>query len=104
MKLNAETQGNRQFIMVQLPQMCDKKSEAFQAGYQTIAEISKERIRRAGRKIQEEHPDYQGDLGFKVFKLDSTNIKPWEADENLNEKLFLLDVLARGSPLHVSKC
>ncbi|MDN3509274.1 MAG: hypothetical protein P0S93_04590 [Candidatus Neptunochlamydia sp.] len=77
--------GNCQFIMVQLPEVCDKKSEAFKIRYQTIAEISKERIRRAGKKIQEEHPDYQGDLGFKVFKLDSTNIKPWEVDDDLDQ-------------------
>lgn len=83
MKLNKEDSGSRKFIMVQLPEPCDEKSEAFKAGYKTIAEISKERIRRAAAKIQAENPDYQGDLGFKVFKLDSTNIKPWELDFDL---------------------
>ena len=55
-------------------------------GYSTIAEIGKERIRRAAAKIKEENPDYDGDLGFKVFKLDSTNIKPWEVDFDLTER------------------
>jgi adenine-specific DNA-methyltransferase len=70
----------RRHISVQLPETTDKKSETFKAGYKNIAEISKERIRRAGKKIQEENPDYQGDTGFKVFKLDSSNIKHWEPD------------------------
>lgn len=86
MHLNSLDNGNRKFIMVQLPEPCDKDSEACKAGYKTIAEISKERIRRAGKKIKEDNPDYNGDLGFKVFKLDSTNIKPWEADFDLDEK------------------
>ncbi len=87
MQLNTEDAGNRQFIMVQLPETCDRSTEAFKAGYKTIAEISKERIRRAAAKIKEEKPEYKGDLGFKVFKLDSTNIKPWEADfDSLNEE------------------
>jgi len=62
--------------MVQLP-------EAISFGkYKTIAEISKERIRRAAAKIKEENPDYKGDLGFKVFKLDSSNIHDWDPDRN----------------------
>lgn len=72
--------------MIQLPELCDEKSEAFKAGYKTIAEISKERIRRAAAKIKEENPEYNGDLGFKVFKLDSTNIKPWEVDFDMTER------------------
>ena len=84
--LNKEDNGNRKFIMVQLPEPCDEKSEAFKAGYKTIAEIGKERIRRVIKKIKEESPNYEGDLGFKVFKLDSTNIKPWEADYNNLER------------------
>lgn len=83
LRLNKEDNGNRKFIMVQLPEATDEKSEAFKSGYKTIAEISKERIRRAAAKIQAENPDYNGDLGFKVFKLDSTNIKPWELDFDL---------------------
>lgn len=77
MQLNAEDAGNRQFIMVQLPEACDEKSEAFKAGYKTIAEIGKERIRRAGRKIKEEFRDKAKELdtGFRVFKLDTSNLK-----------------------------
>jgi adenine-specific DNA-methyltransferase len=86
MKLNAEGGGSRKFIMVQLPETCDKGTEAFKAGYKTIAEISKERIRRAAAKIKEQNPEYEGDLGFKVFKLDSTNIKPWEVDFDMTER------------------
>jgi adenine-specific DNA-methyltransferase len=86
MQLNVEDKCERKFIMVQLPESCDDKTEAFKAGYKTIAEISKERIRRAAAKIKEENPDYNGDLGFKVFKLDSTNIKPWEVDFDMTER------------------
>jgi adenine-specific DNA-methyltransferase len=86
MQLNAGDQANRKIIMVQLPETTDENSEAYKAGYKTIAEISKERIRRAAAKIKAENPDYEGDLGFKVFKLDSTNINPWEADSGITEK------------------
>ncbi len=76
MQLNAEDNGKRKFIMVQLPETCDEKSEAFKAGYKTIAEISKERIRRAGKKIKEDNamtaPDL--DTGFRVLKVDSSNM------------------------------
>lgn len=89
MKLNAEDGGNRRCISVQLPEPCDEKSEAYKAGYKTIAEISKERIRRAAKKIAEENPEYKGDLGFKVFKLDSSNIKSWDADfANVEQSLL----------------
>lgn len=70
MELNAADGGNRKYIMVQLPEPCKEKSEAYRAGFNTIADIGKERIRRAASKIQAEKPDYKGDLGFKVFKLD----------------------------------
>jgi adenine-specific DNA-methyltransferase len=86
MQLNAEDDGNRKFIMVQLPEATDEKSEAFKSGFKTISEISKERIRRAAAKLKKENPEYDGDLGFKVFKLDSTNIKPWEVDFDLTER------------------
>ena len=79
MKLNAEDSGNRKFIMVQLPEKTDEKSEAFKAGYKSIAEISKDRIRRAGKKIVEDNKDKEGkenlDIGFRVLKIDSTNMK-----------------------------
>lgn len=86
MKLNKGDSGNRKFIMVQFPETTENDTEAFKAGYKTIAEISKERIRRAAAKIKEENPEYDGDLGFKVFKLDSTNIKPWEVDFDMTER------------------
>ena len=77
MQLNAEDGGNRKFIMVQLPEMTDEKSEAYKAGYKNICEIGKERIRRAGKKVKEE-AGLQGqnlDIGFRVLKLDSANEK-----------------------------
>ena len=75
MQLNAEDGGNRKFIMVQLPEATDKKSEAYKNGYKNICEIGKERIRRAGDKIMSEHPDAKIDTGFRVFRLDDTNMK-----------------------------
>jgi len=77
MKLNAEDGGNRRFIMVQLPEACGEKKEAYKAGYKTIAEIGKERIRRAGQAICQDtcHPDWQGDIGFRVLKIDSPNLR-----------------------------
>jgi len=80
MQLNSDNGGNRKFVLVQIPEQTPKNSEAFKAGYETIAEIGKERIRRAAKKIKEEHPDTQADLGFKVFKLDTSNIKKWQPD------------------------
>lgn len=76
MQLNADDGGNRKFIMVQLPEPCDDKSEAFKEGYKTIAEISKERIRRAGKKILESecHGGWNKDIGFRVLKVDSSNM------------------------------
>jgi len=84
MQLNAEDGGNRRFILVQLPEVCDEKSEAFKTGYTNICEIGKERIRRAGSKLTEtdgqatieEKPTL--DIGFRVFKLDSSNLKLWD--------------------------
>ena len=76
MQLNAEDGGNRKFIMVQLPEKTDEKSEAYKAGYKNICEIGKERIRRAGKKIKEE-AGLQGqnlDTGFRVLKLDESNM------------------------------
>ena len=102
MQLNAEDGGNRKFICVQLPELCDEKSEAYKAGYKTICEIGEERIRRAGQKILKEFSDNAEckihnaelknnyelcimnselnlDIGFKVFKLDSSNLKLWDS-------------------------
>lgn len=77
MKLNAEDGGKRKFIMVQLPEVCDEKSEAAKAGYKNICEIGKERIRRAGKKIMEENGEKAAnlDIGFRVLKLDSSNME-----------------------------
>ena len=97
MQLNAEDSGNRRFILVQLPELCDEKSEAYKAGYKNICEIGKERIRRAGKKILEEHAqvtmaeDKQPlDVGFRVFKLDTSNLKTWDATPIEDEQLDLL--------------
>ena len=97
MQLNAEDGGNRRFILVQLPELCDEKSEAYKAGYKNICEIGKERIRRAGKKILEEHTqvtmeeDKQPlDVGFRVFKLDTSNLKTWDATPIEDEQLDLL--------------
>lgn len=78
-QLNAEDGGHRKFIMVQLPEPTKKDSEAYKAGYKNICEIGKERIRRAGNKIKAEAGDMAADLdiGFKVFKLDSSNLQKW---------------------------
>ena len=97
MQLNAEDGGNRCFILVQLPELCDEKSEAYKAGYKNICEIGKERIRRAGKKILEEHAQVTMeedksplDVGFRVFKLDTSNLKTWNATPIEDEQLDLL--------------
>jgi adenine-specific DNA-methyltransferase len=89
--LNSSDNGNRKFILVQLPEKSPEDSESFNVGYKTISEIGKERLRRAGKKIKEENPLHSGDLdlGFKVFKLDSSNIKGWDGlPDNLENSLF----------------
>ena len=91
MQLNAEDGGNRKFIMVQLPETTDEKDEAYKAGFMNICEIGKERIRRAGEKIKEEKGlEAQNlDIGFKVLKLDTSNIRKWQPDyENLEQSLL----------------
>ena len=92
MNKNAEDDGHRKFIMVQLPESCDEKSEAYRAGYKNICEIGKERIRRAAKKIAEEHPDAKFDGGFRVLKLDDTNMKdvyyaPGDYQQNFLDQL-----------------
>ncbi len=92
MQLNAEDKGNRKYICVQIPEPTDQKSEAYKAGYKNICEIGKERIRRAAKKIVEDNSDKDLshlDRGFKVYKLDSSNIKEWDSDfENLEQNLI----------------
>lgn len=94
MQLNAEDSGHRKFIMVQLPEKCDEKSEAYKAGYKTICEIGKERIRRAGAKIKEEAglAAQNLDTGFRVLKCDTSNMKdvyynPAEYEVNMFSRL-----------------
>ena len=94
MQLNAEDGGNRKYIMVQLPELTDEKSEAYKAGYKNICEIGKERIRRAGAKIKEENPEKAQhlDTGFRVLKLDSSNMKDvfYSPKETSQLELFTL--------------
>ena len=130
MQLNAEDGGNRRFILVQLPELCDEKSEAYKTGYKNICEIGKERIRRAGKMLkdalessglfvramkrhQDQHDSLEGfayaeweespevinakkemaaklDVGFRVFKLDTSNLETWDATPIENEQLDLL--------------
>jgi len=105
-KLNSEDGGNRKFIMVQLPEVLDKNTEAYKEGYRTICDIGEERIRRAGEKIKQELIGKQKtagmledtvnpeslDIGFKVLKLDKSNIREWDADfENIEDKLDLYE-------------
>ena len=98
MQLNAEDGGNRRYICVQLPELCGEKSEAYKAGYKNICEIGKERIRRAGNKILAEWKEKRSqmeigenestvppDVGFKVFKLDTSNISAWDGYAVRNE-------------------
>lgn len=101
MQLNAEDGGNRKYILVQLPEICDEKSEAAKAGFQNICEIGKERIRRAGKKLTETDGQMQIgdseknslDVGFRVFKLDSSNLQTWDATPV--DELRLEDLLNR---------
>lgn len=88
---NAEDGGHRKFIMVQLPEKTSKKSVAYKDGYETIPEIAEERIRRAGKQIQEKHSDIKLDTGFKVFKLESSTIKQWDDNpDKFTEQLEML--------------
>lgn len=109
MQLNADDGGNRRFICVQLPEPTQEDSEAFKAGYKNICEIGKERIRRAGEKIKEEvesgnqqlkfdeQPKTVSDIGFKVFKLDNSNLKKWNPDFD-NLELTLDDMINNYVP------
>ena len=101
MQLNAKDGGNRKYILVQLPEVCDEKSEAAKAGYKNICEIGKERIRRAGKKLTDTNGQMQIgdsekkplDVGFRVFKLDSSNLQTW--DTTPVDELRLEDLLNR---------
>ncbi len=101
MQLNAEDGGNRKYILVQIPEVCDEKSEAAKVGYKNICEIGKERIRRAGKKLAETDGQMQIgdsekkplDVGFRVFKLDTSNLQTWDATPV--DELRLEDLLNR---------
>ena len=103
--LNKEDNGSRKFIMVQLPEKCDEKSEAYKAGYKTIAEIGKERIRRVIKKIKKEDDGKfefakSGlDLGFKVFKLRQSNFKIWRSDRITDDTELLKQMEAHADPI-----
>lgn len=114
LELNKEDGGNRKFIMVQLPEPCEENTEAYQAGYKTIADIGKERIRRVTRQIEQEQNEAKQkadgalpglgeevtevDLGFKVFKLDKSNFKIWDgADPDASE-----EELVKQLKLHIN--
>ena len=88
LKLNAKG-DKRRFILIQVPEATDEKSEAYKTGYKNICEIGKERIRRAGDKILEESDNKDLDIGFKVFKLDSSNLEKWDPDYNNLEQTLL---------------
>ncbi len=103
--LNKEDVGNRKFIMVQLPEKTDIKSEAYKAGYETIADIGKERIRRVIKKIEHEQKEKlnfgenKQDLGFKVFKLRESNFKIWRGDKFKSEEELEEQLLAFVNPV-----
>ncbi|MEG0036111.1 MAG: site-specific DNA-methyltransferase, partial [Oscillospiraceae bacterium] len=98
MRLNDEDGGNRRYILVQLPEVCDENSEAYKAGYKNICEIGKERIRRAGKKLMEIDGQMQlddaerqlMDVGFKVYKLDTSNLKTWDSEPIADDDLLTL--------------
>lgn len=91
MQLNAQDGGSRRFIMVQLPEKTDEKSEAYKSKYEDICKIGQERIRRAGDKIVSELGNGGLDIGFKLFKLENSNLKQWNSEETLEDLLSGLE-------------
>ena len=102
MQLNAEDGGSRKFIMVQLPELCDESTEAYKAGFKTIPEISKERIRRAGKKIKEDNAGKEDidqlDTGFRVLKVDSSNMNEIYHQPNHLNKQDLFSAIENIKP------
>ena len=90
-EFNNDNKTNHRFIMVQIPEETDEKSKAFNAGYKNICEIGKERIRRTGDNIVEEFGNQDLDIGFKVFKLDSSNLEKWDPDYNNIQSSLTID-------------
>lgn len=89
---NALDNGNRRYIMVQLPEECEEKSNAFKSGFATISDLGKERLKRACGKIKSEYSGFKGDLGFKVFKLANSNIRVWSSGSEDLEATLLSNV------------
>ena len=88
MALNAADLGSRRFILVQLPGQCAEDTEAYRAGYKVISDITKERLRRSAKAVKKDNPKFNGDLGFRVFKLDTSNIRAWSPNrDNLEQTL-----------------
>ena len=112
--LNAKEDINSRYILVQLPEKLNENIEEQKESFNfckslnlptNIAEIAKERIRRAAKKIKQEKPDYKGDLGFKVFKLDSSNIKRWEADFDTPwNKICLMPLITLSKTVPARMC
>ena len=96
MKYNNENNSNCKYILVQIPEVIDEKSTAFKEGYDNLCEIGKERIRRAGDKIVEESGNKDLDIGFKVFKLDSSNLEKWDPDYNNIQQSLTIDNIKKG--------
>lgn len=107
MQLNAEDGGTRKCISVQLPEPTDEKSEAYKAGYSVISDITKERIRRAGEKIKDDNKDKEGieklDVGFKAFKLDSSNVRAWDSSKEALEQQLDLFVENNGENIKTDR-
>lgn len=107
MLLNAEDGGSRKCISVQLPEPTDEKSEAYKAGYSVISDITKERIRRAGEKIKADNKDKEGieklDVGFKAFKLDSSNVRAWDSSKEALEQQLDLFVENNGENIKADR-
>ena len=96
MELNSNDNINRRFLLIQIPENLDEKSENYKNGFETICEIGKERIRRAGDKIVKESGNKNLDIGFKVFKLDSSNLEKWDPDYNNLQQSLTIDNIKEG--------
>ena len=94
-KINIEQDSKRKFISIQMPEYTDENSEAFKNGFETICEIGKERIRLAGEKIVDEFGNNNLDIGFKVFKLDSSNLEKWDPDYNNLQQSLTVDLIKK---------
>ena len=106
MSLNSAMSGKRKYILVQLPEPINGDKSSKSARFKTVADISKYRIKKASQRIREENPLFAGDLGFKVFKLDTSNIKPWDADiGNLTETILneIIEKFAEGIDENLKK-